>query len=140
MSSVAQQGDAAARVPETGTQLVRFLIVGACGYVLAMAIYSGQIAAGISAYAAVPAAFILNGLFNFTLNRLWTFPPSGRPVTSELARFCAVAAGSLVVNYGALYVLHDVVGLAAVPAQALAIIIATPVGFLGNKLWSFGAA
>jgi putative flippase GtrA len=139
MSSLAQRPDASP-APETGTQLIRFLIVGGCGYVLAMAIYSGQIAAGVSTYAAVPAAFILNGLFNFTLNRLWTFPPSGRPVTSELGRFCAVAALSMIVNYGALYLLHDGAGLAAVPAQALAIIIATPVGFLGNKLWSFGAA
>jgi putative flippase GtrA len=30
--------------------------------------------------------------------------------------------------------------LAAVPAQALAILIALPIGFLGNKLWSFRAA
>ncbi len=47
--------------------------------------------------------------------------------------------GSLVANYATLYVLHDVAGLAAVPAQALAILVATPVGFLGNKLWSFRA-
>jgi putative flippase GtrA len=138
MSSVAHRGDAE-RVPETSTQLVRFVIVGACGYLLAMAIYSVEIAAGVSAYAAVPAAFVINGLFNFSLNRRWTFPPSGRSVQSELARFCAVAVLSMVVNYAALYALHDGADLAAIPAQALAIIVATPVGFLGNKLWSFGA-
>jgi dolichol-phosphate mannosyltransferase len=116
---------------------VRFGIVGALGYVLAMAVYAAQIALGVSAYAAVPAAFVLNGLFNFTLNKLWTFPPSGRALGAELVRFWVVGAGSLVVNYCALYVLHDVAGIAPVPAQAAAIVAATPVGFLGNKLWSF---
>jgi putative flippase GtrA len=130
----------AAPVPTHGTQLLRFLIVGACGYLLAMAIYAAEIAAGVSAYAAVPLPFVANGLFNFVLNRAWSFPPSGRPLRTELGRFCVVAAVSMVVNYASLYLLHGVAGLPAVPAQALAIVIATPVGFLGNKLWSFAAA
>ncbi len=125
---------------DPATQLVRFGVVGALGYLLAMAVYASQIAVGVSAYAAVPAAFILNGLFNFVLNRLWTFPPSGRSIGSELVRFWVVGAASLVANYCALYLLHDVAGLAAVPAQAIAIVAATPVGFLGNKLWSFRGA
>lgn len=137
MSSVAERSRAA-ESPSHATQLLRFLIVGACGYALAMAVYSGEIAAGMSAYASVPAAFILNGLFNFALNRAWTFPPSGRPLRSELTRFWIIGAGSMVVNYAALYVFHDLAGVAAIPAQAMAIVIATPVGFLGNKLWSFG--
>ena len=36
-----------------------------------------------------------------------------------------------------LEVLVKVVGVAEVPAQALAISAATPFSFLGNKLWSF---
>jgi putative flippase GtrA len=126
--------------PTHAEQLIRYLVVGGCGYLLAMAIYAGQYAAGVSAYAAVPAAFVLNGAWNFVLNRWWSFPPTGRPVRTELTRFCVVAAASLVANYSVLYLLHHVAGMAAVPAQALAIVIVTPVGFLGNKLWSFDAA
>lgn len=121
-------------------EVLRFLIVGGCGYVLAMALYALEIALGVSAYAAVPPVFVFNGLFNFTLNRLWTFPRSGRPVHHELGRFAIVAAASLAVNYGTLYLLHDAAGMAAVPAQALAILAAVPVGFLGNKFFSFGTA
>jgi len=118
-------------------QLTRYVIVGACGYLLAMALYAAEIAAGMNPYVAVPPVFIANGLFNFFLNRHWSFPRSGLGLRTELSRFCVVALGSLAVNYTSLYLLHDVAGLAPVPAQALAIVIATPVGFLGNKLWSF---
>ena len=118
-------------------EMLRFLVVGGFGYVLAMLFYAALIAAGVSPYVAVPPVFVFNGLFNFTLNRLWSFPRSGRPVHHELGRFVVVAAGSLAANYTVLYLLHDVAGLAPVPAQALAIVAATPVGFLGNKFFSF---
>jgi putative flippase GtrA len=120
-------------------QLFRYVVVGGCGYVLAMVLYAGQVAAGVSPYAAVPVAFVANGLFNFALNRAWSFPASGRPVRSELARFGVVALASLVVNYATLYLLYGVAGMPPVPAQALAIIVAVPVGFLGNQRWSFRA-
>jgi dolichol-phosphate mannosyltransferase len=38
-----------------------------------------------------------------------------------------------------LYTLVDGLGVAEVPAQAMAIIAATPMNFIGNKLWSFRA-
>ena len=31
----------------------------------------------------------------------------------------------------------SVVGVAELPAQAIAIVAATPLNFLGNKMWSF---
>src|SRR6188472_1351630 len=92
-------------------EMLRFLVVGACGYLLAMAVYAAEIAAGISPYVAVPPVFVLNGLFNFTLNRHWSFPRSGRRVHDELGRFVLVAAVSLLVNYSVLYLLHDVAGM-----------------------------
>jgi putative flippase GtrA len=130
---------ATAPASESAGQLTRYVIVGACGYLLAMALYAVEIAAGVDAYVAVPPVFVANGLFNFFLNRHWSFPRSGLPLRTELGRFCVVAVGSLAVNYTSLYLLHGVAGLPPVPAQALAIVIATPVGFLGNKLWSFNA-
>jgi putative flippase GtrA len=51
-----------------------------------------------------------------------------------------VAIGSLVANYGAMAVLHGALDIPAVPSQALAVVIATPVGFVGNKLWSFSGS
>ena len=80
---------------ENSGQLLRFLVVGACGYLLAVTLYAIEIAVGISAYAAVPPVFVANGLFNFFLNRHWSFPGSGQPLSTELARFAVIAVGSL---------------------------------------------
>jgi len=35
-------------------------------------------------------------------------------------------------------VLVSVVGVAELPAQAISIVMATPLNFVGNKMWSFG--
>jgi putative flippase GtrA len=44
---------------------------------------------------------------------------------------------AFVFNLAALELLVAVAGLPEVPAQAIAIVVATPVSFAGNKLWSF---
>jgi putative flippase GtrA len=134
---VSLQHPAAARLRSHGAEAVRYVIVGASGYVLGIAIYAGLLALGASPYVALPPAFVLNGLYNFALNRAWTFQASGLPVRVELLRFGIVACATLVANYTTLYVLHDILVIAAVPAQMLAGALVVPVGFLGNKLWSF---
>lgn len=118
-------------------QLVRYGTVVGSGYLLAIAFYSGELAIAIPPYAGLGIAFVLNGLYNFTLIRIWAFPPSGRSARSEFGRFCVVAAGSFVVNYASFALLYSAIGLGAATSQRLAILIAAPVTFLGNRLWSF---
>lgn len=118
-------------------QLLRYGIVAGLGYLLAVALYAGELDLGVPAYPALGVAFVLNGLFNFVLIRAWAFPPSGRNAGSDLARFCAVAALSLVVNYSSFAVLYSLVHLHATTAQPLAILIAAPVTFFANRFWSF---
>jgi putative flippase GtrA len=59
-------------------------------------------------------------------------PAQRRPVRSELGRF-TVVAGSLAANYTMLYLMYDVAAMTPAPAQALAIVAATPVGFVGKQ-------
>ena len=118
-------------------QLVRYGIVVGCGYLMAIAFYSGELAVGVSPYFGLGVAFVLNGLFNFYLIRLWAFPPSGRRLRSDLGRFSVVAAGSFVINYASFAVLYSVLGVEAATSQRLAIVIAAPATFLANRLWSF---
>jgi putative flippase GtrA len=120
-------------------QLVRYGIVAGSGYLLAIALYSGELAIGIPPYLGLGIAFVLNGLYNFALVRLWAFPPSGRGLRSDLTRFCLVAAVSFVVNYASFAVLYSAIGLHAATSQRLAILIAAPVTFFANRLWSFRA-
>lgn len=119
------------------SQLVRYGVVAGSGYLLAIALYTGELAIGVAPYPALGIAFVLNGLYNFTLMRIWAFPPSRRGVRSDLGRFCSVAAFSLVVNYLSFAALYSGADLAATTAQRLAILIAAPITFLANRLWSF---
>jgi putative flippase GtrA len=120
-------------------QLIRYGVIVGCGYLLAIALYSGELAIGIPPYLGLGVAFVLNGVFNFALIRLWAFPPSGRGVRSDFSRFCVVAIASFIVNYASFAVLYSAIGLGAATSQRLAIIIAAPVTFLANRLWSFRA-
>jgi putative flippase GtrA len=120
-------------------QLVRYGIVVGCGYVLAIAAYSAELAIGVPPYVGLGIAFVLNGLFNFALVRVWAFPPSGRGVRSDLTRFCLVAVVSFLVNYATFAILYSLAGLAATTSQRIGIIIAAPVTFLANRAWSFRA-
>lgn len=120
-------------------QLVRYVIVAGCGYVFAVAAYVAALAIGIPAYPAVVLTFVLNGLFNFVVMRIWTFPESGRGFGSDFRRFATVAIGSLAINYTSFALLYSGLGIRAAIAQAIAIIIAAPFGFLANRLWSFSS-
>jgi len=120
-------------------QLLRYGSVVASGYLLAIAFYARELVLGISPYPALGVAFVLNGLVNFTLLRMWAFPPSGRSIGSDLSRFCIVAAASFVVNYASFAILYSAGGLRAVTAQRVAIVIAAPITFLANRLWAFRA-
>jgi putative flippase GtrA len=122
-----------------GAQLVRYGAVAGVGYLLSIGFYAGELDAGVPPYAGLGVAFVLNGLFNFALLRAWVFPASGRSMSSDLRRFCAVAALSFVVNYSSFALLYSALGLAATSSQRLAVLIAAPVTFLANRLWSFRA-
>jgi putative flippase GtrA len=118
-------------------QLVRYGIVAGSGYLLAIALYTGELAIGIAPYLALGATFILNGLYNFVLIRRWAFPPSGKDVHHDLLRFGLVACLSLLLNYASFAVLYSSLELDPATAQRIAILIAAPITFLANRLWSF---
>ena len=52
-------------------------------------------------------------------------------------RFLVVSTIALGANLIVLHLLVQV-GLSEIVAQAIAIVLVTPVNFVGNKLWSFG--
>lgn len=138
--NVQKLGERVLRAPPgkgIGRQLLRYGTVAGSGYLLSIAFYSLELAIGISPYLGLGIAFVLNGLYNFALIRLWAFPPSGRSIRSDLGRFCVVAAGSFVVNYASFAILYSAIGLGAATAQRLAVLVAAPVTFLVNRLWSF---
>ena len=132
--------DRALRTRANWSQLVRFATVGASGYVINLAVFAAALhGAGFDKGIAATLAFIVALSNNFVWNRLWTFRASEVHAGFQAVRFCVVSCAAFAFNLAVLYTLVDGLGMAEVPAQALAIASATPLNFIGNKLWSFKA-
>ena len=86
---------------------------------------------------AATVAFLVAVTNNFLLNRHWTFDARAGHAGFQAARFFTVSVCAFLLNLAVLRLLVAGVGLPEVPAQALAIVAATPLSFVGNKLWSF---
>ena len=119
-------------------QLVQFCLVGATGYLVNLGVFSALVLGlGLHYIPAAICSFLVAVTNNYTWNRLWTFRSQRGHVGYQGMRFLVVSTVALFAN---LVVLHGLVtaGLAEVFAQAIAIVLVTPVNFVGNKLWSFG--
>ena len=121
-------------------QLVRFGAVGASGYVVNLArVHGGRARRRASATASRPSmAFVVALANNFFWNRAWTFRAGDGHAGFQAARFVVVSLGGVRASTSLLlFALVEFAGVPKVPAQAIAIVAATPLSFLGNKLWSF---
>jgi dolichol-phosphate mannosyltransferase len=119
-------------------QFVRFGLVGASGYVINLVLYAVCVhALDIDYRISATIAFVAALTNNFWWNRHWTFRASGGPVAFQAARFVIVSLAAF--GFGLLLLEALVVGagMAKVPAQAIAVLVAMPVNFLGNRLWTF---
>lgn len=121
-------------------QLAQFAAVGGSGYVVNLAVYAALTElADLHYIPAAIGAFLVAVTNNFLLNRIWTF----RAVESELRpahqglRFLSVSLVGLGVNLAVLEFLIVVLDFGELPAQAVAVAVAMPVNFIGNKLWTF---
>ena len=118
-------------------QLGRFCVVGLSGYLINLGVYAFlQVVLGVHYLPAAVGSFLVAVASNYTWNRLWTFRGQRGHVAYQGIRFLVVSTIALGANLLVLYVLVEA-GLGALPAQALAIILVTPLNFVGNKLWSF---
>jgi putative flippase GtrA len=124
--------------PSNWLQLLKFGLVGAGGYVINLAVFA-LLAQNFGFYHVLAAigAFCVAVSNNFLWNRYWTFGPGIGRARFQAARFFAVSVGALLINLAVLQVLVTAAGVNALPAQAVAVAIAMPFNFLGNKLWTF---
>ena len=118
-------------------QLVRFGVVGASGYVVNIAIFSALLGLGLHYRGAATGAWVVAVLNNFWWNRHWTFAAGEGHAGFQAVRFFVVSFVAFLVSLGILSVLVETTSIAKVPAQLIAVTAATPLNFLGNKLWSF---
>jgi len=118
-------------------QLGKFCLVGAVGYLINLAVYEALRHAGLHYLVAATCSFLVAVTSNYTWNRLWTFREHRGHVGIQGMRFLLVSLAALGANLLILYLLVAYGGLDKLPAQAIAIVLVTPLNFVGNKLWSF---
>jgi dolichol-phosphate mannosyltransferase len=127
----------ALRRQQNWIQLAKFTAVGASGYVVNLAVFSALLlGADVDHRVAAVCSFLVAVTNNYTWNRLWTFHGDRGHVAYQGARFFVVALLALAANLVALEVLIAL-GLTEIVAQAIAIVLVTPINFVGNKLWTF---
>lgn len=127
----------ALRRPANWLQLVKFSVVGATGYVINLVVYTVMLrGAGFHYLTAAACSFLVAVTDNYIWNRVWTFRGDRGHVAHQGLRFLVVSLIALGAN---LLILHALVaaGLNKVLAQAIAVVLVTPLNFIGNKLWSF---
>jgi len=121
-------------------QLGRFAAVGASGYVVNLVVFAFCVhVLSIDYRISSVFAWVVSVVNNFWLNRHWTFDAKHDHPMHQGARFFVVSLLAFGFTEFLLIALVEEAGLEKVVAQAIAVAAATPLSFLGQKLWSFRA-
>jgi putative flippase GtrA len=127
----------ALRRPHNWIQLFKFSAVGAAGYAVNLSVFSALVlAAGVDHRLAAICSFLVAVTNNYVWNRIWTFRGDRGHLAYQGMRFFVVAVLALAANLIVLELLI-VLGLGKIVSQAIAIVLVTPINFIGNKLWTF---
>jgi len=126
------------RKPDNWLQLFKFCAVGGSGYVVNLIVFTFFLQAiGVHHLVAASAAFVVAVANNFWWNRHWTFEAGDGHAGFQAARFFTVSVFAFVFAATVLEALVRFTPMSEVTAQAISIIAATPLNFVGNKMWSF---
>ncbi len=139
--STARRIGAGTRVRSNWEQLFKFALVGASGYLVNLAVFALLVnALGMHHTPGAVGAFCVAVANNFHWNRRWTFSDSKATSRFQGVRFFSVSVVALAVNLVLLELMVGPFGLDPLISQAVAVAAATPVNFIGNKLWTFGSS
>lgn len=126
------------RRAENWLQLFKFCAVGGSGYVVNLIVFTFFVQVMESHHlVAASAAFVVAVTNNFWWNRQWTFDARDGHAGFQAARFFSVSVFAFLFAAAVLEGLVRFGDAPEVTAQAVSIIAATPLNFVGNKMWSF---
>jgi putative flippase GtrA len=122
-------------------QLVKFCAVGASGYVVNLCVFALAFeVGGVHHLVAATIAFAVAVMNNFWWNRHWTFGAREGHAGFQAARFFTISVVAFLFSACVLQLLVSGTDMPELAAQAIAIASATPLNFIGNKMWSFATA
>lgn len=118
-------------------QPVKFVLVGAAGYVLNLSAFAALLALGTRYVTASLLAYFLSNAAMYVGNRYFTFRLAHDGFWAAYRRYLLV--GTVVAGLTALFLSALVEGAEADPrlCQALSLAAVTPVAFLLSKHWAF---
>jgi putative flippase GtrA len=133
---------------ENWVQLMQFGLVGASGYIVNLTVFAvltgsglffreGSDGLGLHYIPAAMISFSVAVTNNFLWNRHWTFDAKHGHAGFQAARFFTVSILALGINLAVLELLIQVADVGELPAQAIAVAVAMPFNFIGNKIWTF---
>jgi putative flippase GtrA len=118
---------------------LRFLLVGAFNTLMSMLIFTALavvLEASLDKYAIVTLASAISILVNFTTQRLLVWRSRGDLVT-EFAKYLISSLVVYLINISVFWVMHEWAGLAFIPAQYAAILLATVATYFILKYFAF---
>ncbi len=121
-------------------QPARFVLVGAGGFVVNLAVFALLYKLGVPYLAASIASYSISNALMYVGNRYFTFALGHEGFWVAYARYALV--GSMIVGLNAvvLAVLVELAGLRPTLGQAVSLLVLTPVAFSLNKRWTFQLA
>jgi putative flippase GtrA len=132
-----EEASAGSRPLAAAAQPAKFLLVGAGGYVVNLAVFALIETARPSYFLNSIVSYVIANALMYLGNRYFTFGLSNDGLLAAYVRY--VLVGGVVAGLTAALLAVLVEGLAAEPllGQALALAAVTPVAFVLNKRWTF---
>jgi putative flippase GtrA len=118
-------------------QPVRFVLVGAGGYAVNLGAFAALLRSSVPYVVASVAAYFVANALMYVGNRYFTFRLGHAGILGAYARY--MAAGALVVAASAvqLAVLVELIAVPPTVAQAIALVLVTPLAFVLNRRSTF---
>jgi dolichol-phosphate mannosyltransferase len=124
------------------SQLLQFLVVGALGTGVNLVVLTALLAVGWPRRPAVAAGIVVSMLFNFVLNRRFSFSGARRaPWPRQLAGFMAASSVGAVINYAtAVAVMARAPDMRPQIAALLGVVVGTAFNFTASRYLVFRAS
>ena len=119
-------------------KIFKFAVVGFSSFLIDMAVtYTGKEKIRLNQYVANTCGFVCAAIYNFTLNRLWTFHSHDVDIQTQALKFMASMAFSLLIGNLIIYVLNEKFKINFYVAKIMAIGVSMIWNFSINNLLIF---
>jgi putative flippase GtrA len=118
-------------------QPVKFLVVGAGGYLVNLAVFAWLLRLGVPYLLDSIVSYFISNALMYLGNRYYTFSLGHDGFWAAYVRYILVGLVVAGLNAIVLAILVETAGLYAVYAQAISLLLITPVAFVLNKRWTF---